>query len=69
MCFHFGPKSLQTLVLLCVSYTNLTFTVQAILEVPFVRTHDNLADLLTKPMKNSTRFRELRNAIMNIRED
>jgi len=39
------------------------------LEVPFVRTHDNLADLLTKPMKNSTRFRELRNAIMNIRED
>jgi len=56
-------------VLLCVSYTNLTFTVQAILEVPFVRTHDNLADLLTKPMKSSTRFRELRNAIMNVRED
>ena len=39
------------------------------LEVPFVRTHNNLADLLTKPMKNATRFRELRNAIMNIRED
>jgi hypothetical protein len=39
------------------------------LKVLFVRTPNNLADLLTKPMKNSTRVRELRNAIMNIRED
>ena len=38
------------------------------LEVPFVPTDENVADLFTKPMKNATRFRELRNAAMNIRE-
>lgn len=38
------------------------------IEVPYVSTHDNLADFLTKPMKNSTQFRKLRNAVMNVRE-
>ena len=38
------------------------------LEVPFVPTERNVADLFTKPMKNATRFRELRNIAMNIRE-
>ena len=37
-------------------------------EVPFVPTEENIADLFTKPMKSATRFRELRNAAMNIRE-
>jgi hypothetical protein len=35
------------------------------LEVPFVCTHDNLADFLTKPMDSAPRFFELRAHIMN----
>ena len=38
------------------------------IEVPFVPTDKNPADFFTKPVKNATRFRELRNAVMNIRE-
>ena len=38
------------------------------LEVPYVSTLENPADFFTKPMKNATRFRELRNAVMNIRD-
>ena len=38
------------------------------LEVPFVPTEQNVADLFTKPMKSASRFRELRNVAMNIRE-
>ena len=38
------------------------------LEVPYVNTHDNLADFFTKPMKTASRFRELRDAIMNVRD-
>ena len=34
------------------------------LEVLYVNTNDNLADFFTKPMKNATRFRELRNLII-----
>ena len=35
------------------------------LEVPFVRTHDNVADFLTKPMKSSSTFFTMRSIIMN----
>ena len=35
------------------------------LEVPYVSTHENPADFLTKPMPNSKRFNELRRIIMN----
>jgi len=35
------------------------------LEVPFVRTADNLADILTKPMKDAKQFHRLRKLIMN----
>ena len=35
------------------------------LEVPFVRTADNVADMLTKPMKNANEFHKLRRVIMN----
>ena len=38
------------------------------IEVPFVPTEQNVADLFTKPMKNASHFRELRNAAMNIRD-
>jgi hypothetical protein len=38
------------------------------LEVPFVPTDENIADLFTKPMKSASRFRELRNLAMNVRE-
>ena len=38
------------------------------LEVPYVPTAENLADFLTKPMKNASHFRELRNKVMNIRD-
>ena len=38
------------------------------LEVPFVPTEKNAADLLTKPMKSAARFRELRRMIMNDNE-
>ena len=34
------------------------------LTVPFVSTHDNIADFLTKPL-NAPRFFQLRAAIMN----
>ena len=37
------------------------------LEVPFVRTADNLADILTKPMKDAKQFQKLRKVIMNDR--
>ena len=37
------------------------------LEVPFVRTADNLADILTKPMKDAKQFHKLRKVIMNDR--
>jgi hypothetical protein len=35
------------------------------LEVPFVRTADNVADMFTKPMKNPNEFHKLRRLIMN----
>ena len=35
--------------------------------VPFVRTADNLADILTKPMKDAKQFHKLRKVIMNDR--
>ena len=35
------------------------------IEVPFVRTHENIADFFTKPMKNSTQFFAFRRQIMN----
>ena len=38
------------------------------LEVPFVPTKDNAADIFTKPMKSATQFRELRRLVMNIRD-
>ena len=49
---------------------SLVFYVRDIIEkfeltVPFVATHDNLADFLTKPLKSAPRFFELRALIMN----
>ena len=38
------------------------------LQVPFVPTKLNAADILTKPMKNATQFRALRRMIMNERD-
>ena len=38
------------------------------LRVPFVNSHDNLADFFTKPLNAKTFFR-LRNIIMNIPHD
>ena len=38
------------------------------IEVPFVRTADNLADFFTKPMKSATQFHTLRRMIMNERD-
>ena len=35
------------------------------LEVPFVRTADNVADMFTKPMRNANDFHRLRRVIMN----
>ena len=35
------------------------------LEVPFVSTADNIADMFTKPMKNATEFHKLRRLVMN----
>ena len=38
------------------------------LEVPFVPTAENAADIFTKPMKNATQFRKLRRMTMNERD-
>ena len=38
------------------------------IEVPYVTTHENASDFLTKPMKSASRFRELRAIVMNIRD-
>ena len=35
------------------------------LEVPFVRTADNIADMFTKAMKNANDFHRLRRIVMN----
>ena len=35
------------------------------IEVPFVRTADNIADFFTKPMKSAPQFYEFRRQIMN----
>ena len=35
------------------------------IEVPFVRTDDNIADFFTKPMANATKFHAMRRKIMN----
>ena len=35
------------------------------IEVPFVRTDDNLADFFAKPLKNASHFHALRKRIMN----
>ena len=35
------------------------------LEVPFVRTADNIADMFTKPMRNTNDFHKLWHLIMN----
>ena len=35
------------------------------LEVPFVRTADNIADMFTKPMRNAADFHRLRRIVMN----
>ena len=37
------------------------------IEVPFVRTAENIADFFTKPIDNATKFREFRRIIMNER--
>ena len=37
-------------------------------EVPFVPTANNLADILTKPMKDAKQFHKLRKIIMNDRD-
>ena len=39
------------------------------LEVPFVPTKENAADILTKPMSCATQFRALRRLIMNESDD
>ena len=36
------------------------------IEVPYVPTEQNPADFFTKPMKNASRFRELRKVVMNL---
>ena len=38
------------------------------LEVPYVPTDQNPADFFTKPMKNASRFRELRKVVMNLQD-
>ena len=38
------------------------------LEVPFVPTKENAADIFTKPMKNAGQFRALRRLVMNSSE-
>ena len=35
------------------------------IEVPFVRTHDNISDFLTKPMANAAAFFYMRAVVMN----
>ena len=35
------------------------------IEVPFVRTHENIADFLTKPFSSAPKFFEMRAIIMN----
>ena len=35
------------------------------IEVPFVRTDDNIADFFTKPMKTASKFYDFRRKIMN----
>ena len=35
------------------------------LEVPFVRTADNVADMFTKPIRDANAFHKLRRTIMN----
>ena len=35
------------------------------IEVPFVRTADNLADFFTKPIKSASQFHALRKVVMN----
>ena len=35
------------------------------IEVPYVRTSDNLADFFTKPSKSASQFHALRKLIMN----
>ena len=39
------------------------------IEVPFVPTENNPADLFTKAMKNASRFREFRRIVMNLPDD
>ena len=39
------------------------------IEVPFVRTADNIADFFTKPMKSPAQFHALRKIIMNDKSD
>ena len=39
------------------------------LEVPFVPTKENAADILTKPMKCASQFRYLRRLIMNDQDE
>ena len=39
------------------------------IEVPYVPTEDNVADLFTKPMKYASQFRKLRKLAMNLRDD
>ena len=38
------------------------------IEVPFVATADNLADILTKPVRDAKQFHKLRKIIMNDRD-
>ena len=39
------------------------------LEVPYVSTKDNAADIFTKPMKDAAQFRALRRLVMNERDE
>ena len=38
------------------------------LEVPFVPTKENAADIFTKPMKSASQFKALRRLVMNERD-
>ena len=39
------------------------------IEVPFVSTRDNAADIFTKPLKDANQFHAMRKIIMNDRDD
>ena len=48
-----------------VTSSSVTWLSHSRLQVPFVRTHDNLADFFTKPCKSASQFHAWRKRIMN----